>query len=105
MMRMKKGLFLLVAVALACSVAAAQVPTGRFIGKVVDEQGSPLPGVAVQATSPRLVGTAATVTDATGTYRVFSLPSGEYTKSGSADDWIFGHFPNTMVMFGIPRRL
>jgi hypothetical protein len=76
---MKKGLILLFAVALACSFAAAQVPTGRFIGKVADEQGSPLPGVAVEATSPRLVGTAATVTDATGTYRLFSLPSGEYT--------------------------
>jgi Carboxypeptidase regulatory-like domain/TonB-dependent Receptor Plug Domain len=78
-MRMKKGLILLFAVALACSFAAAQVPTGRFIGKVTDEQGSPLPGVAVEATSPRLVGSAATVTDATGTYRLFSLPSGEYS--------------------------
>jgi len=79
MMRIKKGLFLLVAVALACSFMAAQTPTGRFIGKITDEQGSPLPGVAVQATSPRLVGSAATVSDATGTYRLFSLPSGEYT--------------------------
>ena len=79
MMRIKKGLFLLIAVVLAGSFAAAQTPTGRFIGKVVDEQGSPLPGVAVEATSPRLVGSAATVSDATGTYRLFSLPSGEYT--------------------------
>jgi len=79
MMRIKKGLFLLIAVVLAGSFAAAQVPTGRFIGKVTDEQGSPLPGVAVEATSPRLVGSAATVTDATGIYRLFSLPSGEYT--------------------------
>jgi len=79
MMRIKKGFFLLIAVVLACSFAAAQVPTGRFVGKVSDEQGSPLPGVSVEATSPRLVGMAATVTDATGTYRLFSLPSGEYT--------------------------
>ena len=53
MMRIKKGLFLLIAVVLACSFAAAQVPTGRFVGKVADEQGSPFPGVSAAETGPR----------------------------------------------------
>jgi hypothetical protein len=79
MMRTKKSVFLLIAIAMACSFAAAQVPTGRFVGKIADEHGSPLPGVSVEATSPKLVGKASTVSDATGTYRLFSLPSGEYT--------------------------
>jgi hypothetical protein len=83
MMRIKKSIFLLIAVALACSFAAAQVPTGRFVGKVVDEQGSPLPGVSVEVTGSRLVGASATVTDASGIYRVFSLPSGEYNVTFS----------------------
>ena len=78
-MRIKKSLFLLIAIAMACSFAAAQVPTGRFVGKIVDDQGSPLPGVAVVATSPKLIGSASSVSDETGTYRIFSLPSGTYT--------------------------
>jgi len=34
--------------------------------------------VTVEATSPKLVGKAATVTDATGTFRLMALPSGTY---------------------------
>ncbi|HAV41384.1 MAG TPA: hypothetical protein DCW97_03115, partial [Acidobacteria bacterium] len=39
---------------------------------------TPLPGVTVEATSPRLVGKAATVTDSNGTFRLMALPSGTY---------------------------
>ena len=64
---------------LTAGTALAQLtPEGKIIGKVVDAQGSPLPGVAVQATSPKLVGKAATTTDASGTYRLMALPSGLY---------------------------
>jgi hypothetical protein len=70
---------LIIGVAVALSFATAQVPTGKFIGKIVDEQGSPLPGVTVEATSPQMVGKSTTVSDETGTYRIFSLPSGSYT--------------------------
>ncbi len=64
---------------LATGTALAQVtPEGRIIGKVVDSQGTPLPGVAVEATSPKLVGKAATVTDTNGTFRLMALPSGSY---------------------------
>jgi len=63
-----------------CGVfAAAQVPTGMITGKVTDDQGAPLPGVSVVAESEKLVGQATAITDATGTYRLFSLPSGSYT--------------------------
>jgi len=34
--------------------------------------------VTIEATSPKLVGKAATVTDATGTFRLMALPSGTY---------------------------
>ena len=53
-------------------------PEGKFVGKVSDDQGNPLPGVTVEAISPKLVGKAATVTDQTGTFRLFQLPSGLY---------------------------
>lgn len=58
---------------------AAQVPTGRILGKVTDAEGTPLPGVSVIADSIKLVGQATAVTDATGTYRLFSLPAGQYS--------------------------
>jgi hypothetical protein len=64
---------------LASSLALAQVtPTAKITGRVTDAQGAPLPGVSVTGTSPKLVGKAATVTDAEGDFRLFSLPSGIY---------------------------
>lgn len=69
----------LILVLLAGGTAFAQInPEGKITGKVVDDQGNPLPGVTVEATSPKLVGKAATVTDASGTYRLLALPSGTY---------------------------
>ncbi len=62
----------------AGSAFAQLTPQGKIIGQVVDSQGSPLPGVVVEATSPKLLGKAATTTDATGTYRLMALPSGLY---------------------------
>jgi hypothetical protein len=61
-----------------CSSLFAQQTNGRIIGTVVDDEGNPLPGVAVNATSPKLVGNAAANTDSNGSYRLFSLVPGEY---------------------------
>jgi len=60
------------------SLSAQIMPEGKITGRVVDDQGTPLPGVTVEATSPRLVGKAATVTDSNGTFRLMALPSGTY---------------------------
>jgi len=57
---------------------SAQVPTGKIFGTVIDEQGSPLPGVAIEATSPKLVGKATSISDENGVYRVFALTPGIY---------------------------
>ncbi|OGD22694.1 MAG: hypothetical protein A2W03_16470, partial [Candidatus Aminicenantes bacterium RBG_16_63_16] len=56
----------------------AQAPTGKMFGTVTDEQGTPLPGVSVEATSPKLVGKGAAVSDENGVYRVFALTPGIY---------------------------
>ncbi len=78
-MKKKTLVFMLALVLISGSIAFAQImPEGKITGKVVDDQGNPLPGVTVEATSPRLVGKAATVTDATGTFRLMALPSGTY---------------------------
>ncbi|HYN43564.1 MAG TPA: carboxypeptidase regulatory-like domain-containing protein [Thermoanaerobaculia bacterium] len=53
--------------------------TGSLQGSVKDDQGGPLPGVAVTATSSALVkGKTTTVTDSRGGYRFPSLPPGGY---------------------------
>jgi hypothetical protein len=69
-----------VAVLLLAGVLSAQAPTaGRIIGTILDDQGGPLPGVSIEAKGPRLVGSAATVSDTNGAYRLLALPPGTYT--------------------------
>jgi len=55
---------------------SAQAPTGKIYGAVSDEDGNPLPGVTVEATSEKLIGKATAVTDADGVYRLFALTPG-----------------------------
>jgi hypothetical protein len=78
---MKKRLFILglIICILAVGTTFAQLtPEGKIIGKVTDNQGAALPGVNVEATSPRLVGRAATISGTDGTFRLMALPSGTY---------------------------
>ncbi len=78
-MKHKSLIFLLVIwVSVAGMTFAQLTPEGRIIGKVVDSQGTPLPGVTVEATNPKLVGKAFAVTDVNGTFRLMALPSGTY---------------------------
>jgi len=57
----------------------AQVPTGsKIIGTVADDQGTPLPGVTVEGTNPKLIGKVTATTDTNGTYRLLALTPGEY---------------------------
>jgi outer membrane receptor protein involved in Fe transport len=53
--------------------------TGAVVGTVMDEEGTPLPGVTVTITSPNLQGTRTAITDTGGNYRFPSLPPGVYT--------------------------
>ena len=52
--------------------------TGRIEGTVTDQNGGPLPGVTVEATSPSLQGTRTTVTSGDGRYRLAGLSPGVY---------------------------
>jgi hypothetical protein len=65
----------------AGSLFAQGVQTSTLTGKVVDAQGAVLPGVTVTATSPALIGTRTTVTEANGNYLLRALPAGSYTVS------------------------
>ncbi len=81
MSKLKTLILGLVMIFVASSFALAQgagAPTGKFEGRITDNQGVALPGVTIEATSPKLVGKAVTVSDASGAYRLLSLPSGVY---------------------------
>src|SRR5450759_598199 len=69
---------LLVASLTSARPAHAQIEQGRLMGTVKDAQGGVLPGVAVTATSPALMGVRTVTTAADGGYLLASLPSGVY---------------------------
>ncbi len=75
----KKTLVILfITLALVSGSIFAQTSSSRITGKVTDEEGSGLPGVAVTATNPKMVGKAETITDENGTYRLLNLSPGVY---------------------------
>ncbi|HEY7111633.1 MAG TPA: TonB-dependent receptor, partial [Thermoanaerobaculia bacterium] len=79
---MKVARFLHLAAALAILLlvvpSISAQTTGRIEGTVVDQNGAPLPGVTVEASSPNLQGTRTAVTGSDGHYRLPSLPPGTY---------------------------
>ncbi len=77
----KKQCVFAVLILLLMSVAAvAQVRTGILTGRVVDDQGEPLPGVAITVSSPALIqGSMAETTNERGVYRFMNLDPGVYT--------------------------
>ena len=76
---MAKRIVIAILVLFMAGIASAQlVPTAKIEGRVVDNTGAPLPGVSIEAVSPRMVGKATAVSDADGAFRLFSLPSGTY---------------------------
>jgi len=77
-MRMLRiGLWML-ALCAAASPVRAQTTSGTISGRVVDNQGLPMPGVAVTAESPNLQGARETVTSEHGDFIIPLLPSGAY---------------------------
>ncbi len=76
---LKAWLGLLLMVLLAAELASAQTTTGTIAGRVLDQQGLAVPGVAVTVGSPSLQGIAASATSENGDYLVALLPPGVYT--------------------------
>jgi len=98
-MSKKLAVFVLVACFATGLTFAQLTPTARINGRVADAQGGALPGVNVEATSPRLVGKAVAVTDDNGVYRLMALPSGTYEIKYSLPGF------NTLVRQGIRLEL
>ncbi len=58
--------------------SAAQQTEARIVGRIVDANGSALPGVSVQSTATRTGATRTAVTDAEGRYTITNLSPGPY---------------------------
>lgn len=71
--------FLIIAIVMAPGILCAQRLTGKITGVVYDEEGTPLPGVTVEISSPALMGGIhSQITEKEGRYRFPSLPPGTY---------------------------
>ncbi|MCK4430687.1 MAG: TonB-dependent receptor [Candidatus Aminicenantes bacterium] len=80
MIKFRNLLFCVLGIILITSSLFAQIPTkGSIFGSIIDEEGNALPGVSIEATSPKHMGTATAVTDVNGKYRMVSLTPGVYT--------------------------
>ncbi len=69
---------LTISVLLLAGMLTAQQTTAKIFGTVQLEDGSLVPGVNVEATSPKLVGKATSVTDENGSFRLVNLTPGTY---------------------------
>ena len=68
---------------LIAAPVASQEQRGSIEGVVKDSSGGVLPGVAIEARSPAMVGVTTVVSDAKGEYRFPSLPPGRYEITGT----------------------
>jgi hypothetical protein len=76
-LRVFAAMFLFCLLALSGPPLEAQT-TGGIVGRVTDENGSPLPGVTVQVESRVLQGSRVAMTDSNGDFRLALLPPGDY---------------------------
>lgn len=87
------ALLLLVGVA-----AQAQLQTGNLYGTVVDEQGSPLPGVSVTVSGQGAP--SVQVTNAQGQFRYLSLSPGSYKLTAQLEGFSTIEYPNIVIGVG-----
>ena len=78
-MRRGAATFVVAGLCLAGSTGVAAQPTSTLEGQVTDQQDGALVGATVTVTAPAEFSPSVVITDATGSYRFSSLPSGVYT--------------------------
>jgi hypothetical protein len=68
-----------------CAAAVVGQTTGDIDGRVTDSSGAPLPGVTIEATSPKMQGVRVEVSGRNGSFRVLSVPPGKYRIRASLE--------------------
>ena len=70
---------IMLGLSLSSFLSSQEMQSGSIRGKVVDDNGQPLPGVAITISSPRLLGTVNATTTAEGIFRApFLTPGSDY---------------------------
>jgi hypothetical protein len=69
---------MLICFGLSCLLFSQSRETGAILGRVIDDQGNPLPGATVSLTGESLMGSRQYVVDTRGAFRFPALPPGEY---------------------------
>jgi len=107
MLRTKRFLFmswllvLLMAFVGVTRIQAQSILDGKLTGTITDDNGEPLPGVAVEVTSAALVsGKRSAVTSARGTYVFLNLPVGAYKISASIPNFKTAVQENIVITVG-----
>lgn len=75
---------------------------GAIEGKVYSEEQA-LPGVEITLTSPKLMGTRVTISNAAGKYRFVALPYGDYTLEAKLEG--FNTFKKTGIMVAVGKTV
>ncbi len=68
----------LILLILVIGLSYGQIITGKIGGSVTDDQGDPLPGVTVEASSPSAMGIQTSITSSKGMFRFVNLAPGRY---------------------------
>jgi hypothetical protein len=98
---LKKSLFAcILSLVMVVGFSYPQAMTGKIVGTVVDDQGIPLPGVAVEISSQKLMGTRSAITGGEGEYRFINLPPGLYLVTFEMDGFNRVERQNIRVSIG-----
>ena len=96
---MKKAALILAVLVLAVT-SPAQQRAGTITGRIVDNQGKPLPNVTVTLSGPS-IGSMKTVTNETGIFRYPAIyPGREYSVKAERIDFKTANRTNIIVMIG-----
>lgn len=80
--------------------AQTDVTTSRISGTVQSNDGSPLPGVTVEAKNTETGLAVVDVSDGTGFFRLLNLPTGMYTVTASLDGFATATAENIRLLLG-----
>src|SRR5262245_55971593 len=103
MKRIIYAMIVLCSLGLAAAPAFAQQTTGNITGRILDDQGSAVPGVSVTALNSQTGFSRTTVTDAEGVYRLNALPVGTYDLTAELTG--FSKVENKAIVLNVGQTL
>ena len=86
--------------AAAPGLAQTDVTTSRISGTVTDGEGTPLPGVTIEARNTETGLVVTGVTDENGYYRLLNLPTGTYMLTAALDGFATLEQPDVRLLLG-----